>query len=457
MNSWFKKKNYAINLGYSKLNLNVFRVPKDEELKLLFLNHMQKTDPFIKNLPATLTMLSELPPQEALEWLKEYLIKRKEKCVELTQNIKNVGDYKILTILTDKNSPLFELYEQYLKIDRTWLEWLLSSSIASHDKNAFFDFLRLEAQDCYMHSYPTNENILSLFPFFKNAKDIRSCLRFLIKRPYEFKQFFFNEDLSQVKFLKDPLNLKEFLKVFGNEKGEIIFDEKLFHFFQKPEDLEVFKILDGPYFFKSSVVDLFQYTLNWKDVSEIRVMLEKAKSLNLEMTSMNKPEFWIHKSLSSVLSREEIEKKMVHERFKIRLGANHMEMNLITENEQIKADIYQEWERKKTYWKEVLNWCGNINAQDERGWSALHRAAFEEIAIAVEILLELGANPLLKTKEGLTPMQLLQFAISTEKEYPGKISRLESREQEILQSLELAQLQWIIPKGKEHSAIKPRL
>ena len=38
---------------------------------------------------------------------------------------------------------------------------------------------------------------------------------------------------------------------------------------------------------------------------------------------------------------------MVHERFKIRLDANHMEMNLITENEQIKADIYQEWSEKK--------------------------------------------------------------------------------------------------------------
>lgn len=55
-------------------------------------------------------------------------------------------------------------------------------------------------------------------------------------------------------------------------------------------------------------------------------------------------------------------------------------------------------------------WC-DINSVDDCGWSIMHKAALAQDVNMLKDFIEMGANPVLKDREGLTPLGLLRQSI----------------------------------------------
>lgn len=87
-------------------------------------------------------------------------------------------------------------------------------------------------------------------------------------------------------------------------------------------------------------------------------------------------------------------------------------------------DITKEkWFKREIFFKALLDSVENLDHQDKNGWTSLHRLAFEGHVLGVERLLDAGADPELKTKEGLTPLQLFSLGTNIQGEYHLVVSR----------------------------------
>lgn len=73
------------------------------------------------------------------------------------------------------------------------------------------------------------------------------------------------------------------------------------------------------------------------------------------------------------------------------------------------------------FWRKALKVYPLLNAQCEEGWTALHHLTMKGHQSLIPVLVEAGANPLFKTNQGLTPLDLLHSCMALSNQgYAGK-------------------------------------
>lgn len=347
----------------------------------------------------------------------------------------------------DEFFPLRKVFKRWVSFSENLFKW----SLAQKNWSERSDFLN-EVMPFLMFTLEGKKRL---------GKDFISLLS-LCENPIEAKHLCENMDMTEENWalglqeLKDTPNsiLPEVVEVFWDHFGKpnktwnSYNSEAAFALAQTPELLEKWRTLNR--FPLCDILALWSKTLSSKSSLEIQAMLQKGTELGLSSSKVGQSPSRIEAALSTLPSAL-ISQKNAHAFIHKSLA----DVDVFRDTQAIKdwksithQNFKTKWDQEHQFWKTVVKWIPDINIQDEDGWSALHYAAFRGHCMSMEMMLEVGANPTLKTIEGLNPLTLYKTSLKIHSVLGMEKDNIEEKDKIIL-LLEHSTLGFELPKAEK--------